>query len=105
MSDILCYIQDTNKNSQVNIDLDVECYSVFKDHLVIEINKPYNEEAFNILSGKYFEPDLYFTLILDGCVYFECQSDLVNYPDDFVSSNMDALYCYKITFSSKQYYN
>ena len=95
MSNIVSYIQDTTDDNNCN-DLDVGCYIVYEDHIKIFLrNIDFEHNIQKILGGKEKYPTLYFNLVLDGNVFFDCQGKVLS----------DNLLIYEITFKSKQNVN
>lgn len=95
MSNITSYIQDTTDDENCN-DLDVAYYTVYEDRINIFLRKiDYEHNIKEILGGKEKYPTLYFNLVLDGNVFFDCQGKVLT----------DNLLKYEITFKSKQNVN
>lgn len=97
MCDINCYIQDTKMLGDVNIHLKLFSYTVYKDHLFIEVEQLGKEEAEKILTSAKLYPEESFTLILDNNVFYGCQG-LAFEPHE----NPNVTLFYDITFESKQ---
>lgn len=97
MSNITCYIQDTTNNENCNIDLDVNNYSMYQEHIVLYMDKVSNEKKINDIFDN-SDLCLNFILILEGSAYFECKILTI---EPFFSNYLSVY----ITFKSKQNVN
>lgn len=101
MNKIFCEVQDTKKLGSIHLDLDLLCYAVFEDHLIIEMRTlPKEKDIFEFITKKKLDPEESFTLIIDGNVFYGCQGLAVGSIKDCISK--EDVFNFYITFESKQ---